>query len=70
MMPITMTKAGDSAIIKKINGKDDVKRHLETLGFTVGEAIIVINEMGGNLILNIKGSRVAINKTMANRILV
>ena len=69
-MPLTMVKAGEPGIIKKVGGKEEIRRHLEELGFVVGAEVTVVSEMEGNLIVNIKGSRVAIGKEMANKILV
>lgn len=69
-MPLTLVKTGEVNAIKKINGKDDTKRFLENLGFTVGGEIVVISEIAGNMIVNIKDTRVAISKEMARRILV
>lgn len=70
MMPITMTKSGETNNIKNIIGNDTTRRHLENLGFVPGAAITVVAEMAGNLIVNIKDSRVALSKSMANKILV
>lgn len=70
MMPLTMAKAGEENLIKRIGGKDDAKRYLESLGFTVGGAVTVVNEIGGNVIVNVKNSRVAIGREMANKIMV
>lgn len=70
MMPLTMTKTGETATIRKITGKDEVRQHLAELGFVVGTDITVVNEMGGNLIVQVKDSRVALDSTMANRIMV
>lgn len=69
-MPLAMAQVGDVNIIKKISGRDEVRQHLAELGFVVGEEVQVINEMGGNLILSIKGARIALDKTMAMRIMV
>lgn len=69
-MPLTMAPEGERFEIKRINGKDDTKRFLESLGFVVGGSIIVVSQMAGNMIVNIKEARVAINKSMANRIMV
>ncbi len=69
-MPLTMAKSGEQVYIKKINGRDDTKRFLESLGFTIGTSITVVSELSGNLILNIKNTRVALDKSMANRIIV
>lgn len=69
-MPLTMMKTGEICTIKKINGKDETKKFLESLGFVVGSNVTVVSELGGNVILNVKDSRVAIDKGMANRIMV
>ncbi|MEI3199618.1 MAG: FeoA family protein [Lachnospiraceae bacterium] len=69
-MPLTMAKAGEKNTIKKIGGKEDVRRFLETLGFVVGSDVTVVSENNGNVIVNIKESRVAISKEMANKIMV
>lgn len=70
MMPITMTNVGEQNYIRKITGKDEVRQHLANLGFVIGEQVTIIAENGGNLIINIKDSRVALDKSMANRIMV
>lgn len=69
-MPLVMAQVGDVNIIKKISGRDEVRQHLAELGFVVGEEVQVVNEMGGNLILSVKGARIALDKTMAMRIMV
>lgn len=69
-MPLTMANIGDQNIIRKITGKDEVRQHLAELGFVVGEKITVISVMGGNMIVSVKNSRVAVDKTMTNRIIV
>ena len=69
-MPLGMARVGETNIIKKINGRDEVRQHLAEMGFVVGAEIRVVNELGGNLILNVKESRVALDKTMAMRIMV
>ena len=70
MMPLGMAKVGETNIIKKINGRDEVRQHLAEMGFVVGAEIRVVNELGGNLILSVKESRVALDKTMAMRIMI
>lgn len=70
MMPLGMASAGDTSIIRKITGKDEVRQHLAELGFVVGEQVTVVSEIGGNMILSIKDSRIALDKTMAMRIMV
>ncbi len=69
-MPLSMMKSGEQNTIKKINGQDDTKRFLEGLGFVVGSTITVISVIGGNLILNVKDTRIALDKAMATRIIV
>ena len=69
-MPLSMVKAGEENTIKKIGGKEETRKFLENLGFVTGSVITVISEIGGNVIVNIKDSRVAINKDMANKIMV
>ena len=69
-MPLAMAQVGDVNIIKRISGRDEVRQHLAELGFVVGEEVQVVSEMGGNLILAIKGTRIALDKTMAMRIIV
>ncbi|WP_054738887.1 FeoA family protein [Cellulosilyticum ruminicola] len=69
-MPLTMVKAGEPSVIKKVGGKEETKKFLESLGFVVGGIVTVVSEISGNMIVNIKESRVAINKEMANKILV
>ena len=70
MMPLTMANAGEENIIKIVGGKEDTRRFLENLGFVVGAAVTVISQVEGNIIVNIKDSRVAIGKDMANKIMV
>ena len=69
-MPLTMTKAGDTVTIRKITGKDEVRQHLAELGFVVGETVTVVNEISGNHILQVKEARIALDKTLAMRIIV
>ena len=57
-------------VIRKITGRDEVRQHLAELGFVVDESVTVISEMAGNLILQVKDSRVAVDRTMANRIMI
>ncbi len=70
MMPLTMMNTGETNTIKKVGGKEEIKKFLENLGFVVGGAVTVVSETGGNLIVNVKDSRVAIGKDMANKIMV
>lgn len=69
-MPLTMVKTGELNHIKKVGGKEETRRFLENLGFVVGGTVTVISEIGGNLIVNVKESRIAIGKEMANKIIV
>ncbi len=69
-MPLTMLNAGETNTIKKVGGKEETRRFLENLGFVVGGAVTVVSDIGGNLIVNVKESRVAIGKDMANKIMV
>ncbi|MEG1846893.1 MAG: FeoA family protein [Lachnospiraceae bacterium] len=70
MMPLSMARVGEQETIKKITGKDEVRQHLAELGFVVGSAVIVVSEIGGNMILSVKDSRIALDQTMANRIMI
>lgn len=70
MMPLTMVKAGETTVIKKVGGKEETKKFLESLGFVTGGKVTVVSEISGNMIVNIKESRVAIDKQMANKIFV
>ena len=69
-MPLTMAVPGEPVTICRITGRDEVRQHLAELGFVVGAEIKVVSDLGGNLILNVKESRVALDKTMAMRIMV
>ena len=70
MMPLTMISTGEPNIIKKVGGKEETRRFLENLGFVVGGNVTVVSEIDGNLIVNVKDSRVAVGKDMANKIMV
>lgn len=70
MLPLTMASQGEQMTIKKIGGKQETKKFLETLGFVVGGTVTVVSEINGNMIVNVKDSRVAIGKDMANKIMV
>ena len=67
-MPLTMAKPGETVVIRKITGKDEVRQHLAELGFVVDSPVTVVSEISGNLILQVKDSRIALDKTMANRV--
>lgn len=70
MLPLTLADTGAEYIIKRIGGSLEVKKHLSDLGFVVGGKVSVVNTMGGNLIVNVKETRVAVSKEMAQRIMV
>ena len=70
MMPLTMLNTGEPSTIKKVCGKEETRRFLENLGFVPGGEVTVVSEIDGNMIVNIKDSRVAIGKDMANKIMV
>ena len=69
MLPLTMASQGEPMTIKKIGGKQETKKFLETLGFVVGGTVTVVSEINGNMIVNVKDSRVAIGIDMANKIM-
>ncbi len=70
MMPLIFANMGEENMIRKVGGNPQVRAHLETLGFVPGGSVTVISTIGGNLIVNIKESRVAISKEMASKIMV
>lgn len=70
MMPLTMATKGEEQTIKKVGGKEEVRLFLEKLGFVEGSAVTVISEAAGNIIVNVKDSRIAIGKEMAMKIMV
>lgn len=69
-MPLGMAKLGETNTIRKVGGKEETRRLLENLGFVVGGNVTVVSDIEGNLIVNVKDSRVAIGKDMANKIFV
>lgn len=70
MMPLTLANVGEENMIKKVGGNPETRKFLENLGFVAGSAVTIINEIGGNVIVNIKESRVAVSKEMASKIMV
>ena len=70
MMPLTLAKVGEVNIIKRIGGKQEVRAHLENLGFVAGGRVSIVNTIGGNVIVNVKESRIAISKEMAQKIMI
>ena len=69
-MPLSMVKEGEPNIIRKVGGKEETRRFLEKLGFVAGGMVTVVSEIDGNLIVNVKDSRVAVSKGIANKIMV
>ena len=69
-MPLSFATEGEENIIKQVGGKAEVRSHLENLGFVAGAAVKVITSMGGNIIVNIKDSRVAISRELAAKIMI
>ncbi|MDO4565237.1 MAG: FeoA family protein [Clostridia bacterium] len=70
MMPLTLASIGEENIIRRVGGNPDIKKHLEDMGFVAGGIVTIVATMGGNLIVNVKESRVAISREMAQRIMV
>ena len=70
MMPLVLANVGEAQIVKRIGGNPETKRHLEDLGFTVGGEVCIVSTLGGNVIVKVKESRVAISEEMARRIMV
>ena len=69
-MPITMANKGEALKIKKVGGKEETRKFLEKLGFVADATVTIISEISGNIIVNVKNSRVAIGKDMADKIIV
>lgn len=70
MMPLIFAEEGEENIIKKVGGNPETKLHLENLGFVVGGSVTVVSSIGGNVIVNVKESRIAISKEMAQKIMI
>ena len=70
MMPLMLAQIGEENIIRKIGASPEIKQHLENLGFVVGGTVTVVNALGGNVIVNVKESRVAISEEMAKKIMI
>ena len=70
MMPLCMAEHGQPQVIKKVGGSPEVKQHLETLGFTAGGVVEIVSALGGNLIVKVKESRVAVSDELARRIMI
>lgn len=69
-MPLTMAKVGESNTIKRIGGREDTKKFLESLGFVAGSIVTVVSEISGNMILNVNDSRIALGRDMAGKIMI
>ena len=70
MVPLTMARAGETGTIRRITGKDELRQHLAELGFVMDATVTVVSEMGGSLIVQVKDSRIALDRTMAGRIMI
>ena len=70
MMPLYMADTGEENIIRHVGGSPEMKKHLEDMGFVAGGAVMVLNTIGGNLIVKVKESRVAVSREMAARIMI
>ena len=70
MMPITFETPGEENIIRKVGGNPEVKRHLENLGFTPGGSVTLVSMLGGNVIVKVKESRIALNEEMARKVMI
>lgn len=69
-MPLTLANIGEENMIKKIGGNPEIRKFLENLGFVAGGMVTVISEISGNVIVNVKESRVAVSKEMASKIII
>lgn len=69
-MPLSLAGIGQENMIKKVGGKPEIKKHLENLGFIAGGYVTIISTLGGNIIVNVKETRVAISSEMASKIIV
>ena len=70
MMPLTLANVGEESIVRKVSGNPEVRKHLEDLGFVAGGAVTVVSALGGNIIVKVKESRVAISEEMARKIMI
>ena len=70
MMPLSLADTGQENIVRKVGGNPEIKKHLENLGFVAGADVSIVNRLGGNVIVSVKGSRVAISREMAMRIMI
>jgi ferrous iron transport protein A len=70
MMPLSLADTGQENIVRKVGGNPEIKKHLENLGFVAGADVSIVNRLGGNVIVSVKGSRVAISREMAMKIMI
>ncbi len=70
MMPLLLAGVGEDNIIRKVGGSQELKKHLEDLGFVAGGTVTIVSEIGGNLIVSVKDTRIAISREMAGKIMV
>ena len=70
MMPLSLADTGQENIVRKVGGNPEIKKHLENLGFVAGAEVSIVNRLGGNVIVSVKGSRVAISREMAMKIMI
>ena len=70
MMPLTLANVGEESLVRKVSGNPEVRKHLEDLGFVAGGAVTVVSSLGGNIIVKVKESRVAISEEMARKIMI
>ncbi len=69
-MPLTLANIGEENIIRRIGGNPEVRKHLENLGFVVGGSVKIISRIGGNVIVNVKESRIAVSRELAQKIMI
>lgn len=70
MMPLTMAKPGEMNAVRKVGGKESTRRFLESLGFVAGSDVMIVTETGGNIIVCVKNTRIALSREMANKIMI
>lgn len=70
MMPLTFADTGEEYVVRKLSGKPEVRKHLEDLGFVIGSCVSIVSTIGGNVIVKVKESRIAISQEMAQKIMV
>ena len=70
MLPLTLADPGKAYAIQRLGGNTAAKKHLEDLGFHAGGTVIVVADIGGNLIVNVKDTRIALDRSLASKIYV